>query len=202
MPSAVCRARISLRTFTASLRVAGRQLQRTTSANPSTTCSTLDRGLRSRERERLLPELCIRKREKKDLMQLKNLWAFYCNYLMATEESAYLHFMALVAGMHCLTPLTDELQQHLHRIVQKCGVNVSHLSDNEVHKAWENILPPLWKIHHQGLEGGEGKAPQLLVHVDRQPGGGDGRSLLMHAKPSELRKIVVRGACVCARTLR
>lgn len=62
MPSAVCSARISLRTFTASLRVAGRQLQRTTSANPSTTCSTLDRGLRSRDRERLLPELCILKK--------------------------------------------------------------------------------------------------------------------------------------------
>lgn len=85
--------------------------------------------------------------------------------------------MALVAAMHCLTPLTDELQQHLHGIVQKRGVNVSHLSDNEVHKAWENILPPLRKIHHQGLEGGEGKASQLLVHVDGQSGDGDGRSL-------------------------
>lgn len=74
MPSAVCRARTSLRTFTASLRVAGRQLQRTTSANPSTTCSTLDRGLRSRDRERLLPELCIRKRGKKKRFDaIKNL---------------------------------------------------------------------------------------------------------------------------------
>ena len=60
MPSAVCSARTSFRTLTASLRVAGRQLQSTTSAKPSTTCSTPDTGVRSRDREWPLLEPCLK----------------------------------------------------------------------------------------------------------------------------------------------
>lgn len=82
--------------------------------------------------------------------------------------------MALIAALHCLSPLTDELQQHLDGVVQKCGVDISYLSDNKVDKARQNIFSPLWKIHHQGLECSEGKASQLLVHVDSQPGEGKG----------------------------
>lgn len=55
IPRAVCNARTSLRTFTESLRVAGRQLQSTTSAKPSTMCSTPKRGVRSTDREWPLP---------------------------------------------------------------------------------------------------------------------------------------------------
>lgn len=61
MPNVVCSARTSLRTLTASLRVAGRQLQSTTRAKPSTTCSTPNGGIRSRDREWPLLEPCSRK---------------------------------------------------------------------------------------------------------------------------------------------
>lgn len=60
MPSAVCSARTSLRTLTPSLRVAGRQLQSTTIAKPSTTCSTPNGGVRSTGREWPLLEPCLR----------------------------------------------------------------------------------------------------------------------------------------------
>lgn len=100
MPSAVCNARISLRTFTASLRVAGRQLQRTTKANPSTTCSTLDKGLRSRERERLLLELCI-KRGKKTFNNKKKTKPNFLFFDDGGKSSPALH------GSCCCNALPD-----------------------------------------------------------------------------------------------
>lgn len=107
MPSAVCSARTSLRTLTASLRVAGRQLQSTTSANPSTTCSTPDRGLRSTDREWPLPEACLKK---KHAIKITLNFSLQFILLNTTEPSTHLHVMALIVALHCLPPLTDELQ--------------------------------------------------------------------------------------------
>jgi len=42
--------------------------------------------------------------------------------------------MTLIAALHCLPPLADELQKHLDSVVQQCGVDIGYLSDYEVHK--------------------------------------------------------------------
>lgn len=97
-----------------------------------------------------------------------------------TAEASWtnLNIVALIAALHRLPPLADELQEHLDSVVQQSGVDVSHLSDNEVDEARENVLTPLREIHHQGLEGSKGKATELLIHVDGQPREGERETLV------------------------